>query len=237
MKHLGHIKSIKLNITAPIPMDAELDIKALSLMTGMNGVGKSFILVTQWVTVYVANAIVVKYLMKISEPDIPFADFTVTHAYDNKVTGTIETTFENGSLKLVIQENQVVDLAHSGLDKIEEPTNCQYLSSAMRTFEAISLYLKMRKMAGGNIEKMLENYKIYDVMYIESLLKRMPMKLDDNTKRGVTGMMETITKMEVVDVDLEKGDFFTEIDGERKYLSTYSKGEQAILNMFLAQVF
>lgn len=237
VKHIGHIKSIKLNITAPIPMDTELDINRLNIMCGQNGVGKSFILVTQWVTVYIANTIVVKHLMKNNEPDIPFADFTVAHAYDNKVTGTIETTFENGSLKLVIQESRVVDLAHSGLDKIEEPTNCQYLSSAMRTFEAINLYLKMRKMAGGDIEKMLENYKIYDVMYVEGLLTRMPVVLDHRFKQGINKFMETITEMNTIDVDLEKCDFFTIVNGERKYLSTYSKGEQAIVNMFLAQVF
>ena len=119
------------------------------------------------------------------------------------------------------------------------------MSSAMRTFDAISQYLKTRLMfkpAGAAsvadrevvLEKMCTLYKLYDVIYVEVLIAKAPIKIDSTLAKTLQKDFEIKEEITEIGLDEAKGDFYTVSKEGKKYLTTYSKGEQSIINMLLA---
>jgi hypothetical protein len=234
-KSVGHIHSIMLKLREP-PMNVEnMEINKLNIMIGANGAGKSFVLVTSWVFAYISSTIV---LSGINGPMLnDMVQFTVSNCYDIKdLTGEMGVVFESGAeIYIKLNEGKVETVNYSGFEGVTIPTGVSYMSSAMRTFEAISMYLKFRKMANNNIEELLKTFKLYDVMQIESMIVRMPLKPSPQLLESLQALAMPHEFTEF-GVDLDHCDFYGIDNGKKRWLSSFSKGEQAILNMTISQL-
>jgi hypothetical protein len=113
-----------------------------------------------------------------------------------------------------------------------------YMSSSMRTFNEMALYLGVRRGAVDGsplsfMSKMLETYRLYNFTYMESLLARLPLLITDSIKAALESFdfEESITSIEA---DTEKCKFYAVLkDGSKKDITTYGKGHQAMLNMMI----
>ena len=127
---------------------------------------------------------------------------------------------------------------------VEYVAPVKYMSTAMRTFDAIKIYLRTRsliKRLSDDQEffytEILKSYRLYDVTYMEGLLLKMPLKVD-----GV--MKEYLEKFDVKEkitdfgVDFEEEDFYLKYEGDekKKYLTTFGAGHQSIFNMVMGNV-
>lgn len=228
------MKTITLNITSPITFtDMSLDVsKGLTMMTGMNGTGKTFILVNVWAlgTIAAVNGMV---------PDLKeWAQYVYDHSFaDQNIDGNISGDFNGKLLTVYFEKGKITSIV---ADEMEGIIPIKFMSSGMRTFDDIGTYLKVRKMGemtGNTTDEqlmswMVSSYKLYDVMYIEHLIKKCPIDIKPNIRVDLEkmGMKSSIARIEF---DKEKADFIAVTADGMKPLSTYSKGEQSILNMVI----
>lgn len=226
------VKTIKYDIDSPIKMNSEIEYNQLTLMTGPNGVGKSFHLVTVYVMSTIGATCNRPEMM--DGGTVRAAQYIVDHCYSGKVNGTITMTMsDDNEVTLVAEQGVVTAVNHSIADGTSIPPS-RYMSSAMRTFDAMSNYLTVRKLT-GNIEKTAESFKMYDVMHIETMIHQCPKEISEENLVHLKsmGIEDDIISM---DVDLEKCDFYLILkDGKKKYCKEYSAGNQSILNMFINQ--
>ena len=158
-----------------------------------------------------------------------------------------------------MQNGEITSCSIDGLTKETEAfPGIKFLSAEMRTFDDISRYLNMRKRITGGTEKNLneshmkelcEEFKLYDVIQRERMINACPLLYSGVIDFGVYGFGAKSPLG--LDIDFDKGDFFTFREkadnvlhspgpGEAedtyviKYCKTYSKGEQSLLNMFAA---
>ncbi len=241
-KQLGGIESMTFMITSPLEMNfTDISVNNLTILTGMNGTGKSFILASVWAVSYIAN-IMVQSGMKANLTEL--AQFVTENTYQGKVTGMIKSRFSSSvSIDIAFEDGKVINITENCLDQVTEATNVQFMSSSFRKFTAISGYLACRKHYSDRtpeerIGQMIKNFRLYDVLYIESLINKCP--ITDTTK--LVKQLENFDMKEPilsVDVDLNECDFYAVIDdkGTRRYFSRwYGSGHQAILNMLIGQL-
>jgi hypothetical protein len=143
---------------------------------------------------------------------------------------------------VTLQDGTVKSVDHSGWDSVDAVAGIRYMSSSMRTFEAIKHYLLARKLRMESLSQheavaeLCKDFKLYDVSYIEGLIAKMPLKLDPSTREALDnfGIREKITE---IGVDLEKNDFYFTEDGKerRNYMCTMGKGHQSLVNMIIGQ--
>ena len=245
-KKITQIKNITLDITKPMPMTAqEIELRMMNVIVGMNGTGKTFIMVTGFVLSQVATVIVHAKLtgeqLKMS------AQFFVDNCFDAKdITGMLSAKFENDAIvRLVLEEGKVVYVYYDDFGAIEDIAPVRYMSSAMRTFSAIKMYLSSRKMAAklalGDqnkiIELMVEDFKLFDVMHVEGLIMKMPLKADSRMQEYLADF-DIKEEIEEFGVDLDKNDFFLieKKDKNKKYMTMMGAGHQSIYNMLLGSL-
>lgn len=231
----GHIRKMMLKLREPAMNMDSMDINKLNILIGANGAGKSFMLVTSWVFGHISSVIV---LAGLKGPALySVVQFTVDNCYDIKsLTGEMGVVFDSGAeIYIRLDEGKVDTVKYSGYEDIKQTTGVSYLSSTMRTFEAISIYLKFRKMTDNNMQELLKTFKLYDLMQIESMIMKMPMKPGPELLESLQ-LLVMPGKFTEFGVDLEHCDFYGVDDGKKRWLSSFSKGEQAILNMSISQL-
>lgn len=241
---ISSIDSLDVHITSPMKAEMiHLKMNSIVLMTGMNNTGKSWYLANFWALSYLAQAILTAKKMSIPLSNIECAQFVYDHCFDNRIDGRVQANFNKGTLSVLFTEGKVTDVIIEDFEDITECAMARYLSSQMRTFDSIKIYLRIRKMCGKSgqelIGEMIKSYKLYDVMYLEQLINAMPITVDEKMK-------ETLLKFEITDsiilfnVSLENCDFYAAIADENfsriKYLTTYSAGHQSLLNMFMSNL-
>lgn len=218
----GHANSLIIGMSGPMEMKSEIDLNQLNVFIGANGVGKSLIMKLTWCLNMMSQLVVLK------QPLTEGAQFILDKSIpEHNMFGMLGIRFDSGAkLTITVFEGKVQDVSHEGFEKIDKPSKCVYMSADTRLFSSIKRYLDIRKIVGQ--EKMLEHYKLYDCMYIESLISRMPITLDNFSKHLLTSV--EIDGLESVDFD---GDFIGVFKDDRKSLSTLSSGQQALINMTL----
>lgn len=226
------IQKLVLNITAPIKMDSEIELKSLAVFVGQNDSGKTLILKIAYAlaTIGCSPANPVKMEPKQGAQFIFDNVFT-----DQNFNGSLKAIYTEGSVTVELHEGTVVNVE---ITDLANPLPMIFMSTDMRTFDQMCLYLRMREQAGADpvifMKTMLGAYRLYDVTYMESLIARCPITFPDslrNTLKSGFDFKESITALEV---DLEKCEFHAVLeDGSKKNVATYGKGHQAILNMFL----
>lgn len=234
------MKNIKLNITDPLKMDMDIEFNKLSLFLGQNGTGKTFILVNVWALTFIASGIIVAKVQNQPADVSALAQYVYDNSFsDQNISGIITGVFdENNEITITFEKGKVVSVTHIGLNKEEDITVVRYMSSNMRLFSSISMYLKIRRpyatlSQGEALVNMIKDFKLYDCMIIEKMITSMPMELSPRIKEGLKESFDIQDNIISFGVDLEKADFYACIDApeNKKYLSTYGNGHQSILNM------
>lgn len=242
----GNCKHMTIKMEEPLKLNFHgEDMKNILLLVGANGTGKTFVLVTTYVLGFILQtAVGAKGATK--EFMLSVAQFTVDNCYNDleNITGILgyETQF-GAKINMTIEKGKVIDIDTYIPENITEPSNVVYMSSNIRLFSGISMYLKLRKANVGTstitdentITKMLESYKLYDIMCIEKLIISMPYVVD-STFRARLDTFDVEDDITSFNVDLVQGEFYAVIGADkRKNLSSYGNGHQALLNMILTQ--
>lgn len=249
---LGHLKSISMEMDSPKMKIENLDLNALSMLTGQNATGKSFVLTMSWYVSWVANAIIVRYnsenvrnLPGVEEMITEITEFGASKSFDVPLTGCIQVEYESGLyIKITFEEGKCKDVFFTGNIMNMSCQITTFLSANMRTFESIHMYCKFRKNivspetpAEIAIMQMCDYFKLYDVMYIEKLIERSPIYLDKQRTESLAGLIgeEKAAEIKFIAFDKEADKFWAGNGKTKKYLEQYSKGEQSMINMMIAQ--
>jgi len=216
-----------------------LELNLLTLLTGKNGTGKTFYLVSS----YVLSEVALLVVMGLPEQAIlETTQFITDSCYIKKLTGRIEGFFDTGSyLAIHLEDGKVTEITKEDWGKSESVRGVKYMSAAMRTFESIGQYLFSRKLLSsmGQAEMFMElckNWRLFDVKHIEGMIAKMPITFDTNFKEALK-KFEITDDIVSVDVDLEKCDFFyTTSDSKQTYMRTLGSGHQSIFNMMIGQL-
>lgn len=237
-KAVGHLSLLSVDITEPMKMTVSLEPKEFMLMIGANGSGKTFILALTWAMSYIINSVVKTTSMGMSSVvSTEFAQFVLDHCFsDQNINGTLKATYTSeAELEIVVEKGKVISLKHSGLEEVTGITNTVFLSSQMRTFDAISLYLKVRRTVES--KELMRSFKLYDIAYLESLISKMPCDVPEDIKTVLKDSYDVKENIKSFGVDLGKDDFYIlSEDGTRKYMTTYGNGHQSIINMIVAHL-
>lgn len=212
-----------------------IDLNMLSILTGPNGSGKTMMLVSSFFISEIGNLVCLgleKETLK------EMANFIFSSTYKENLSGFIKGDFEGSVVTVYLEEGLVTSVVTEDWEAKQVPL-VTYMSAHMRTFEAISHYLLVRKMLSSlpeelKFKELCENFKLYDVKYIESVIQRMPMIVDSDF-RDALKKFDIKDEIETIDVDLEKCDFFYKVkDSEQKhFMKSKGSGEQSIMNMLI----
>lgn len=234
-KKLGNLNTLILKLDGPMKMDFEVDTKGdLSVYVGQNGTGKTLILVIQWFVASLAAFITSPFPKLQTVTQFAEAIFPLTFDRHEEFNGVVKSVFASGAeIEVTINKGHIEKVEYFDFEDKEQIGMPVFMSSQMRTFSAMSMYLKMRKMAEGNVEKMTQNYKLYDVTQMEKLIARSPIKMTEGTLKALSSY-EFPEGIETLTVDLDKCDFYvTFADGSKRYMTTFGNGHQAAMNMFV----
>lgn len=181
---IGNIKSLEVNITQPMEMNfGHIDMKNINLYVGQNGTGKSLILKISWICNLLSQYYIVEQM---GHKGIDFekeCTFLFDHTFDsNNFHGKISCEFENANLSIELDNGKCVKESFNSTNKLHSSSPPIFMSKDMRTISDMVKYMKTRKMLGinGNVlilnsealKKILQLYKIYDVMFVESFLNK-----------------------------------------------------------------
>lgn len=247
---LGHVSSMKLDLTSPMKMDYEMDIRALVLLCGKNGVGKTVIMKYNWVLNSIMHAIVA--LGHNQSPVLAdTAQFFLDHSFDDHNTnGSIGCKFETGAELEIICENGKVTKVNVQRDpSITISSQPIYMSSETRLLSDIIRYLRFCRthdmvckvcVNEENLHKVLDLYKLYDIFFMEVLLAKLQNGLTEEQAQALQ------TKMQNFDEDFilkgmkitDKGDdIIMTSDGENwTSVRLLGAGHQALLTMQLGML-
>lgn len=233
-KKPNKLDKLVLKITQPIKMDSEIEFERLGVFVGPNGVGKTLILKIAYALGAIGGT---AQMLPIEVPTMESAQFVFDNTFtDQNFDGTLEAIYTEGSIKVELKDGKVTNV-HTRDQKSIVPI--VFMSSEMRTFSQMTLYLRMRKQAekegdmAGFIKVMMEAYRLYDFTYMESLIRRCPIHIPEHLSDTLKAydFQDDITSIEV---DLEKCEFLVVLkDGSKKNIANYGNGHQAILNMML----
>jgi len=213
---VGNIKRLRTELTSPIELKIDCDINQLNVLAGQNGSGKSFVLVLSYAIHQVMNDL----LMKGNN-----YSWILSKCFKSPVTGLIGCEFENAWIEVKLEESRVVDIKYD-LGKVNTLTKAIYLSSNMRTFSNVDMYVKLRKTMSP--EQLCDIYPHYDVMYVEMLLAKCPFELKLSEAQKI---LVEATGLEIESFVISYDNGFKIGD---KHISSLNSGSQAILTMLIA---
>jgi len=236
-KDLGHLKDLAINIDAPIKMEIpSMEFRSLMILVGQNGSGKSLVLKINWAVATIISSVVNAKAMGVPVDSTVLAQHIMDNTFtDQNFNGEIIANFDNGIIELVIEKGKVVRAGVETHPLVKQVSTPIFMSTDMRTFDQIKTYFKMQKMLGSD-EKMLEMYRLYDIVYVKMLEQKLKggWNCTDGFKKainGFTGMEKyTYDSFHIEDDDVK----LLDEAGEVRSLTTFSKGEQSLINMILA---
>jgi hypothetical protein len=235
-----------MNLSNPAMNYDKVEYRMLTLMTGMNGTGKSLVLKFTWCLNLLANChIVAKLHLKEFDPRKEM-QFIIDSCFDEPdFTGRIETYHENGTVKIQIQGGIVID---AELD-IDEDVNPEgpiiYMSNATRKFDDIVTYMKFKKHIGitagiqhlsqDDILKLCSMYKLYDMLFMEQAIPKFDgFVITEELKKTLEETLRTLPDIQKLKVDYEKPDILmVDSRDNTSSITKLSAGEQSYLNMII----
>lgn len=251
---MNKLKHCSMDITAPFVFKMEDGVEfneSLNVVVGENGCGKTFLFVTCFAGVAIMSSLASEYHEETVDDDVArLAESICKMTFDefDEFTGSFSVTMQDGqSVNVSFKEGHVTEcvalLDSTVLGSLVPPM--MFMSSNMRTFDTVHGYLKMRKalnsdkdvafalvngLTAEGIERMTEFYKLYDITFVEGLIKKCPIVDPSFAER--LKPFEINNSPVALEVDLNDCKFLaTGADGEKRSLSRYSKGEQALINM------
>lgn len=238
--NLGHVKNMIVKIDTPVPMNIDMEFKALCVMVGSNGSGKSLILKLNWVLGTIIGIAVMKKVMTSKGGDIDIdieklSQYTFDKSFDDQdFNGTIGADYENGNILVTLENGKIISVVTTLDPELNLAPSPIFMSTNMRTFDQIKQYLKIEKMVESE-EQLTDFYKLYDIAYVKFLQNKIGEGYIANTKFKNTLNGFDLEKLELESIEMtDESIYYTNAKGQRLELSILSKGEQAIINMLLA---
>lgn len=264
-KSFGTVKHLKMSNTTDgftKGMDFDIEFNMLSLFVGKNGTGKSVILKLTWIVSTILNNIIAANKHKLPITDFkPLSQFYFDKSFDKQdITGDIHFEYTCGSTILIkLDKGKVIDIIPTYNVDLEPGGQPQFMSTNIRLFDGIVNYMKLKKMLGITnsmdkftdieLNKLCDMYKIYDIIYMEMLFKKIDSGIVNLIEPKVgnteTNLSKTLKNFEGFnkDVDIEDvimdyntPDILYKDKSGTKSVTTLGNGEQALLNMFLGNL-
>jgi len=245
---VGNIKSLEVNITSPIEMNfGKIDFNNLNLYVGQNGSGKSLILKTSWICNLLGQYYAIEQQ---GYKGIDFekeCTFLFDHTFDaNNFEGKIECVFENAEISITLNNGKCTNIIFATFKSLEQSNLPIFMSKDMRTIDNMVTYMKTKKLLGitndifssdkTQLEKILQMYKIYDVMFVEQFLSkangyRVTKELQDALDKYESRELKlTAIHVDTVACTIKDVDSVT---NKITDLSTLSGGAQSLIVMIL----
>jgi len=240
-------QQLRIRLNEPKLMEFNLDLGAIAnnsdwpdginFLVGSNGTGKTFVLVTQWLTQSILNA------RLISKRDVPleFVQQLVDGCYDSELDGEIGVHYKDTvSIEIEFEKGKVVSCNIDVLNPELRPRAAIYMSKNTRTFDQMTPYYALRKTMSADEIVGKKIFKAYDSVFLETLrlmvrggasesqLKRLNEGLSMFLEEG-----ERSLDISEVGFDEEECKYFMVNKGERVFMNTKSAGEQSIINIVL----
>ncbi len=251
-KQIGNIKSIELDITKPLQMTTqEMTMGQIMILVGTNGTGKTFILKMIW-----ALTTQVMHYVHSRSSKIPFdinlnMQFLLDNTFtDNNITGTISIYYElySSLMTVVCEEGKVISCKITVDEDVEAGTQPVFMSKETRLMSDIIQYIKVKKMIGlapgmvtneTDFKKLLEMYRIYDIILIEQLLLGIEHKTTPDFIKKFNDRMKTFDEefsIQDIKVDYVKSDIiYTDDKGVESSTARLGAGHQSLMSMILVQ--
>lgn len=236
METTGHIKTLEVDIEEL--RDFKIDYRELNIFVGKNGVGKTLMMTFVWVL----NTILQYKVANPSFTDIQLkenAQYTFDKSFEqNNFTGFLELEAEKGIIGIEIEKGKILDINVVIENSVDTVFPSIYMSKDIRLITAMDNYLKLRKTIGGDkdLEKMTKFYKLYDIMYVESVLYKIASckNIIPQGKRDILKNFEIDLDIQYIVLDSTE-EHFCYLDSKNNInpLSILSAGEQSLINMIL----
>ena len=250
-KSIGHIAKMSLNITQPQKFDIpEMNFHELSLFVGKNGTGKTLILKLNWCFSMIANYFAISKIAKMNFDYAKEFQFIMDKSFDDQnFDGKIEAFFENMTVIAEFKEGKVM-LVDASFDDGTMPNSVPiFMSKDTRLFDNFVKYMKMKKALGitANIHgfndeiyaKLSGIYKLYDIMFMEQMIEGLDNYiLSEDLKKKLADDFEIKAVLDKIVIDYDECEIYTinTVTEEKTKITRLSSGEQAIINMLLANI-
>jgi len=223
------VKKLTINSNTPKMILGDFTINMLSVLTGQNGTGKTFVMVM----LYCLS--VMMTLISRMNGDLSLLNYILENCYDDSnINGeygmecviNVNGKEEPCSLTIIVENRKVIDIKMSNPKVFEAAAPIQFLSKNTRLFSDMDRYLQIKKQVGE--EAMTKIYKMYDITRIESLIRKCPYKLNHKMLDEYNNtMISSLDEVYVTD------EYFMgkKKDGTVVRMSTLSSGEQSLINM------
>lgn len=234
----GIIKHLNYDITSPVTFKSmDINFRNLNLLTGPNGVGKSFIMASAWALNSIALLMVKgglpKPILILSAQDI------LNTTLRSPVSGIMSIVYENEGLLTVHCNNGIVeDITTLDFEKITDVAPITYMSAKLRLFENIDMFFNTQRLLKqtlgeeGVLIELVKYYPLYDISYCQSLDASLPIKIGPTTRER----LKEFEIPEFYSINRDDKGFYAEDEHHKvTYLSTLSNGHQSILNMMVGQ--
>lgn len=258
IKQFSGFTHTKINMIKPMPMNTGLEYNRLTLMTGLNGTGKTLLNKLMWASYTFFNMKLVEKVTGIKDTeksDTEVFQYIMDNTFDDQdFEGEFEYAMRDELLKVAfysfkfeINDGKVSNLDFSWPDDAMYGGSATYLSKEARDFGFVERYLKMKKMMGienltgwADLEKLGEWFKLYDIFAVEQNLPKFE-KAGEMLKMitAMGGGKELMGGMDLVDIKVDKEAgrlYYINSKNEQKGLTTLGAGEQSIVMMLMSAV-
>jgi len=228
----GNIVNIEFDMTKPMKMNSVVEFNKISLFVGPNGSGKTLILKMLWFANTVAMGAVKEKTLPLGMTIIDLAQFTLNHTFDNcDFEGSLKVNYERGSIKIAFVNGNVIGV-EPDLQDVTDMAVPIFMSKDARTFNQIKMIMQLQATVGQ--EKTLEMVKLYDLVYIEFLKKKLAkgLPITKEFKQSLDDFGLKQYDMQSFKID-NSSVYFTDSKGKDTEMTVLSAGEQSIVNMFI----
>ena len=252
MANLGQIENCILTIEEPLKLvNLKLEFQELMLLVGTNGTGKTYILKLSWLVSTHVNMKLAANKIGMSFDEKVNIEFLFNNTYFKaKTTGNYEFNFSSGiNIKFTLLDGGCTFIETTIPENIDAASPPLFLSKETRLFDAFINYMKFKKMLGipqgfpkeeEHLNKTLDMYRIYDVVYMEQMLLRIVNKTNESIliyNKSIEAF-DTTLKMKDIGVVYDSCDILLlNEEGKEVSVGTLSAGQQAMMTMIMANTF
>ena len=249
-KSIGNLTKLKLDLTEPVKMTAELEPRALMLLLGANGSGKSLVLkLTYAIGTQMQYYVTAREHGLLLDPKIN-AQFLFDNVFTEQFfDGSVRATYDDGSfMEVTLEKGQVINIDMEVPEDVTSAPAVIFMSSNTRLFSSINKYLETKEMMGitgplteDNLKKLLKYNRIYDITLIESLVNNIKHHTTDaflkDLNESMFKMDENFGEIQDIAVVDETDIRYVNKDGKLVSFASLGNGHQSLLTMMMVTTY